>query len=168
MTRIHESPGSARRSNISLVVLIAVFFYGLWELWHAATVTNDTTAYLFGVIFVGGALYGARVTLAEARDLVNTFDLDPETGKTLISLWRPFHMKRIETSIDRVTDWRHWVQTGPRKQLSHYLLARTPFHDGMLRFAMQPGMEIKDEFRRIAPKAIKEFERETGIVVEKR
>lgn len=162
MKRILGSPGMVWRSNLSLAILIAVFAYGLWELWLAVTVTGSTTGYLFAALFLGGAAYGIRSTLAETRDLAISFDADIDSGRAAIALWRPFHMKRIDTTLERITGWRHWIQTASRNRRIHFLLAREASYDGVLRFALEPGMTIPDELRRIAPEAIADFERETG------
>ena len=138
-----------------------------WELWRAATVTGDMSGYLFGIAFIGGALYGLRVTLAEARDLVVALDADPASGQAAMSLWRPFRMKRIETGLDRLTGWRHWLQTNTRGQRTHYLIVQEPSHDGALRLELHPGQPIMDELRKIAPEAIADFEREAGAAAQK-
>jgi hypothetical protein len=162
MKRILSNTGTARRANLSLAILAAVFAYGLWELWVAATVTASLTGYLFAALFIGGSLYGIRVTLAEARDLAVSFDADVETGEAKIALWRPFHMKHIDTALDRMSDWQHWVQTASRGRSDHFLLAREETYDGVLRFALEPGMTIPDELRRIAPEAVADFKRAAG------
>jgi len=151
----------AKRSNIALAILAAVATYGLWELWHAAAVTGDMSGYLFGIAFIGGALYGLRVTLAEARDLVVALDADPDSGQATISLWRPFRMKQIETRLDRLAGWRHWVQTNARGQHIHYLIVQDPSRDAALRLELHPGQPITDELRMIARAPIADFERET-------
>jgi hypothetical protein len=163
MTRILDNPGTAKRSTISLVILAAVFIYGIWELWHAATGGGDQLAYIFGICFVGGAIYGVRTTLAETRDLVVAFDADTESGTAALTLWRPLKSMRIETTLDKVTGWRLWVETGTRGLKRFFLLAREPSHDRALRFELTRGMTIPDELRRLAPEAIEDFERETGV-----
>jgi hypothetical protein len=162
MKRILGVRGMVWRSNLSLAILTAVFAYGLWELWVAATVTRSPTGYLFGLIFVGGAVYGLRSALAETRDLVVAFDVDMDSGKAAVTLWRPFRMKRIDTTLDRLTGWRRWIQTASRGRRTYFLLAREVTYDGVLRFTLEPGMTVPDELRRIAPEAIADFERETG------
>jgi hypothetical protein len=166
MTRILDNPGVAKRSNISIAILAAVFLYGIWELWHAATVGGSQLDYIFGICFVGGAIYGMRTTLAETRDLVTVFDADTTSGEAALTLWRPLGSKRIETTLDQIAGWRLWVETGTRGQRSYFLLARDPAHDKTLRFELVRGMDIPDELRRIAPEAIEDFERETGVTRE--
>jgi hypothetical protein len=163
MMRILDNPGVAKRSNFSLVILAAVLLYGIWELWLAATVGGDQLAFIFGILFIGGAAYGIRTTLAETRDLVTAFDAEATSGKAALTLWRPLSSKRIETTLDQITGWRLWVETGSRRQRSYFLLAREPSHDKTLRFELTRGMTIPDELRALAPEAIEDFERETGV-----
>lgn len=162
MKRLLDNPGKVRRWYLFLGFFAVAFLYGLWELWLAAVVTGSMVGYVFAAIFVGGGVYGIRSMLAEARDLAVSFDADAASGKAIIKLWRPFHMKQIDTTLDQITGWQHQVQTGPRDERSHFLLAREKSHDGVLRFALEPEMAIPDELRRIAPQAIGDFERATG------
>jgi hypothetical protein len=88
MTRIYENPGLARRNNISAAVLVVVIIYGIFELWMAfSSSTGDSTGAMFGVLFVGGGLYGAKTIWDECRDLVVAFDADPASGRSP-STWR--------------------------------------------------------------------------------
>jgi len=162
MKQILGVRGMVWRSNLSLAILAAVFAYGLWELWLAVAVSGSPTGYLFAAIFIGGAAYGLRAALAETRDLAIAFEADMESGKAAVTLWRPFRMKRIDTTLDRLTGWRYWIQSASRGRRVHLLLAHEPSYDGTLRFALEPGMTIPDELRRIAPAAIADFEKETG------
>ncbi len=166
MTRILEFRGMVTRSNISLAILSAVFLYGVLELWFAMSETGDQTALIFGVLFIGGTMYGLRQTINETKDLVIIFDADPESGAAQLDFWRPFGRKRIETTLDKLTGWRLWVQTGTRGQRAYLLLAEEPSHPGTLRFVLRSGMTIPDLLRRIAPRAIEDFERETGVLHE--
>jgi hypothetical protein len=161
MVSLHQNSSMVTRSNISFAILVVVFPFGIWELWGAATVSGDTGAYVFGAIFVGGAIYALRNLLAETRDLVVAFDADPATGKAKISLWRPFRKLRIETSLDQISGWRHWIQTGTRGRRNFFLLAQEASHAGMLRIELRPGAGIASQLRELAPEAIADFERET-------
>lgn len=163
MTRLLGNPGMARRSNISLAILIVIFCYGAWELWHAATVSGSTTDYLFGFLFVGGAVYGARTAINETKDLIIALDADPSSGEAVIELWRPFRKQQIETKLTELTDWRHWIQTASRGRQTHFLLVRAPSYEGMLRVELYPGIKIPDEVRRLAPEAIADYERAIGV-----
>lgn len=162
MKRILHNSGMVWRSNASLVVAVVAFFYGLWELWLAAAVTSSMTGYVFAALFVGGAIYAARATLAETLNLAISLYVNMTTGQAQIVLWRPFRMKHIDTTLDQLKDWRHWTQPAPRDRRVHFLLFRIASYDGVLRFALEPGMTIPEELRRIAPAAIADFERETG------
>ena len=164
MVRILYFRGMVTRSSISLAILSAVFLYGVLELWFAMSGPGDMMATLFGVVFVGGALYGLRQTVDQTKDLVIIFDADPETGRAEIHLWRPLGRKVIETTLDKLTGWRLWVQSGPRGQKAYLLLAEEPSYEGTLRFALARGQAIPDLWRKIAPEAIEDFERETGVL----
>ena len=166
MVRILHFRGMVTRSNISLAILSAVFLYGVLELWFAMSASGDMMATLFGVIFCAGSIYGLRQTVSETKDLVIIFDADPESGRAELHLWRPFGRKMIETSLDKLTGWRLWVQAGPRGQKAFLLLAKEPSYDGTLRFALARGQAIPDILRKIAPEAIEDFERETGVLRE--
>ena len=166
MVRILHFRGMVTRSNIALAILSAVFLYGVLELWFAMSASGDMMATLFGVIFCAGSIYGLRQTVSETKDLVIIFDADPESGRAELHLWRPFGRKMIETSLDKLTGWRLWVQAGPRGQKAFLLLAKEPSYDGTLRFALARGQAIPDILRKIAPEAIEDFERETGVLRE--
>jgi len=163
MMRIHDDTVVVTRSNISLAIAVAAFVFGVWELWHAATVSGATDGYFFGITFLAAAAFALRMTLTETRDLVIAFDADKESGQAAISLWRPFRNKRIETRIEHITGWRHWIQTKSRGRRAYFLLAEEPSHESTLRFELRPGSAITKELREIAPGAIADFEREAGI-----
>lgn len=157
MERLYDNTAISRRSNISLAILIPIFAYGIWELWHAATVSGDKAAYIYGIIFVGGALYGLRTMLAETRDLVVAFDADLTSRHAMMLLWRPFRMKRIDTELEQITGWRHRVSTESRGRRTFFLLADEPSHKDALRFELHAGIEVGEELRGIAPDAIADF-----------
>ena len=163
MVRIHDDAVVATRSNISLAVAVAAFVFGIWELWHAATVSGATDGYFFGITFLAAAAFALRMTLTETRDLVIAFDADKESGEAVISLWRPYRNTRIETKLERMTGWHHWIQTKSRGRRAFFLVAEEPLHEGTLRFELRPGTEITKELREIAPGAIADFEREAGV-----
>jgi len=164
MTRLYDNPGLSRRLTISAVVLVAAALYGLWELWAAAAATdNATTGYLFGIAFLGGAAYGLQQVLAEARDLVVSFEFDPATGRSLTTLWRPLAPRRLAAIRDDIAAWRFHIKVGRRDARTYYLFADHAAHPRPLQFELRPGMTIADEFRRLAPQAIGEFERAAGL-----
>lgn len=162
MTRIYENPGFAKRNNISVVVLVAVFIYGIYELYTAFfTGSQDQMAAMFGVLFVGGAVYGAYTIWSEARDTVMSLDLDPATGRAKITLWRPFSTHVIEAPVDRLTDWRHWVKVGKRNMQTHFVIFRADGHPNPLNVELTKG-ELPEGFRHVSPAMVEEFEENTG------
>ena len=162
MTRIYENPGFARRNNISVVVLVVVVIYGFYELWNAfGDGSQDTTAAMFGVLFVGGGIYGAYTIWTEARDQVIALDADPNTGRAAITLWRPFKNMVIDLPIDRLTGWRHWVKVGKRNMRTHFVVFNAEGYPQPLYVELTKG-EMPEGFRDLSPAVVEEFEENTG------
>ena len=162
MERIYENAGFSRRQNISVSVLVVVIIYGLWELWSAfGSASGDSTAAMFGVLFVGGGLYGLKTTWDESRDLVLSFDADFAAGRGVASVWRPFSSVRIEDSLDRFRAWRHWVKVGRRSSRVHYLVVDTDNYPRPLYIELNPAKPVPDGFRRLAPEAMEDVEANT-------
>jgi len=162
MTRIYENPGFAKRNNISVVVLVAVVIYGFFELYTAfGTGTQDQMAAMFGVLFVGGGIYGAYTIWSEARDAVMAIDVDETSGKVAISLWRPFKRLVIEAPIGGLTGWRHWVKVGKRNMRTHYVIFNAPGYPNPLNVELTKG-EMPDGFRKLSPAVVEDFEESTG------
>jgi hypothetical protein len=162
MTRIYENPGFAKRNNISVVVLVAVVIYGIFELYSAFfTGSQDQMAAMFGVLFVGGGIYGAYTIWSEARDQVMAIDVDEAAGKVAITLWRPFTRQVVEAPIDGLTGWRHWVKVGKRNMRTHYVIFNAPGHPNPLNVELTKG-EMPDGFRKLSPAVVEEFEENTG------
>ncbi len=164
MTRAYQNPDVSRRSNLSTVVLVLIGTYGLWELWRAGSSPADsqTIDYLFGIAFVGGAAYGLRQIISDTRDLVLAFDVEPTTGNTVATLWRPFGRQRLEADRDRLTDWRFYVRIGKRNVRTFCLYVTHPDYPRPLQLELRRGLTVSDDLRRLAPEAIGEFERATG------
>jgi hypothetical protein len=163
MERLYDNPGFARRQNISVAVLVLVVLYGIFELWTAfSSSAGDSTGAMFGVLFVGGGLYGAKTIWDEGRDLVIGFDADLTAGRGVITLWRPFRTLALDVALDRITGWRHWVKVGKRNLKLHYLIAEAPGYPHPLQFEMRLGAAIADGLRRLAPEAVEDFEANTG------
>lgn len=162
MTRIYENPGFAKRNNISVVVLVAVLIYGCFELYNAFfTGSQDQMAAMFGVLFVGGAIYGAWTIWSEARDTVMSLDLNEATQQVAITLWRPFGQQVVEAPVDALSDWRHWVRVGKRNVQTHFIIFRAPGHPNPLQVELTKG-ELPEGFRMLSPATVEEFEENTG------
>ena len=162
MTRIYENPGFAKRNNISVIVLVAVVIYGIFELYTAfGTGSQDQMAAMFGVLFVGGGIYGAYTIWSEARDAVTAIDADFDTGRAAITLWRPFKSIVIEAPIDRLTGWRHWVKVGKRNMRTHFVIFNAEGYPNPLYVELTKG-EMPEGFRKLAPAVVEEFEESTG------
>jgi hypothetical protein len=162
MTRIYENPGFAKRNNISVIVLVAVVIYGIFELYTAfGTGSQDQMAAMFGVLFVGGGIYGAYTIWSEARDAVTAIDVDEGAGRAAITLWRPFKSIVVEAPIDRLTGWRHWVKVGKRNMRTHFVIFNAEGYPNPLYVELTKG-EMPEGFRKLSPAVVEEFEENTG------
>jgi hypothetical protein len=161
MTRIYENRHFFLRQNISVVVLVLVFVYGIFELWRAFTSAGDSTGAMFGVLFLGGSVWGAYTLWSDGRDVVASLDADLAARRILITLWGPFSRKRIDEPLDDIVEWRFWVKTGTRGQKSYFLHAVTPSNPRPLQIELKRGRPVPDGLRQIAPAAIEEFEAAT-------
>ena len=92
MTPVYVNKGFWWRQTLSLVAVILVAIYGLWELWSASYPSGDYYSpfgdmlgigddrYLFGFLFTGGGVYGAWQLINDGADTVSTFEVDAATG----------------------------------------------------------------------------------------
>jgi hypothetical protein len=161
MTRVYENRGYFFRQNLSVVVLAMVFVYGIFELWQAFTSAGDPTGAMFGVLFLGGSVWGSYTLWTDGRDTVAILDADPGARRVEITLWGPFTRKRIALPLDDIIEWRFWIKTGSRGQRSYFLYVITPSNPRPLRIELKRGQAIPDGLRQIAPAAIEEFETAT-------
>lgn len=163
MTRIYESKGLNWRSNLSVGIMIPVVLWGLWELWSAFgnPDNQDPTGAMFGVLFVGGGIYGFYKTLTDNRDLVAAVDADFDTKRIVFTLWRPLRTETMEESFDRLT-WRYWVKVGSRNARNYFLFVQVAGYPRPLQIELRRGEPVSEGLRRLVPDAIAEFERDTG------
>lgn len=161
--RVYKNRDLGRIGNISVVILVAVFIYGLWELWAAFfTGSNDTFGAMFGVVFVGGGAIGMYTIWKENRDQPQWFDADFDTGRGQIALWRPFRPQVIDIQLADMRDWRYWIKVGKRNLRIHYLVAAVPDYPRPIYFDLTHTGDIPEGFRRLAPEAVAEYEESTG------
>jgi len=162
LTRVFDNPGLPGRPTLSIVVVTLAFFYGLFELWNAwRHGFSSQIDLMFGLLFVGGGIYGFQQTWNEARDAVVAIDVD-ETGDRLVfSLWRPLRPMIVEATRGSVA-WRHFVKVGPRDLRTHMILASLPGHSRPFRIGIAPDKPIPDGLRKLAPEAVAEYEQATA------
>jgi len=161
MTRIYENRGFFLRQNGSILVLVLVVVYGVFELWRAFTSAGDTTGALFGVLFVGGGVWGFYTLWTDGRDVIGALDADFASRQAVFTLWGPFTQKPLAESLDGIIEWRLWVKPGTRGQRSYFLQAVTRSSPRPLQIELKRGQPIPEGLRRIAPAAIEEFETTT-------
>jgi hypothetical protein len=163
LTRIYDNPGLPGRPTLSIVVVVLAFFYGLFELWNAWRANFASQLDLmFGLLFVGGGIYGFYQTWTEARDAVVAIDVDEKTDRLAFSLWRPLRPMAIETTTGGVAGWRHFVKVGPRDLRTHMIIASVPGYPRPLRIGLPAGKPVPDGLRKIAREAVAEYEEATG------
>jgi hypothetical protein len=159
MTRIYANPGFARRMNISSAVTLFAILFGFWELWAALNAGPEGAGYgfLFAALFIGGGIYGMRQILADGADMVTALDVNESSGQATISLWRPFAPKRLEGSLDRLSEWRPYAKMA-RNLRTPMLLADHPAHPRPLQFEIGRGIVLGAQFRVLAPEALASLE----------
>jgi hypothetical protein len=164
MTRIYESPSFALRLNISAVVLVVVFVYGLFELYTAffRSETADSTGALFGIFFVGGGIWGAWQIWNDNRDKVASFDVDEAAGTGVATLWRPFSPLKLAGPLAQFGNWRFKVKVGSRAMRSYHFFLRAPGYPREVQIEIQRGTKLAEAFRRLAPQAVADYEDNTG------
>jgi hypothetical protein len=159
MTRIYENRSLARRMNISSAVTAFAVLFGFWELFAAVRAGPEGAGYgfLFAALFIGGGIYGFNQIFSEASDMVTALDLDEAAGRATISIWRPFAPKRIEGTLDSLTEWRPYSKMA-RNVRTPMLLADHPGHLRPLQFEIGPGVMMSERFRAFDPEALATFE----------
>ncbi len=163
LTRIYDNPGLPGRPTLSIVIVTLAFLYGWFELWRAWR-NNFSSQFdlMFGVLFVGGGIYGFYQTWTEARDAVVAIDADEKSDRLAISLWRPFRPMVIETTRVGVASWRHFVKVGPRDARTHMIIASVPGYPRPLRIGLAAGKPVPEGLRKIAREAVAEYEEAVG------
>jgi hypothetical protein len=163
MTPVYRNRNYLVRQNLSLVVLAVVFVYGLFELWRAfASPGGDTTGAMFGVLFLGGSLWGAYTLWSDGRDVVAALEADFDARQIAVTAWVPFSSRRLVAAIDDSLAWRFWVKPGARGQMSYFLHLALPGSPRPLSIELKRGETPPEGLRRLAPAAIAEFEAATG------
>jgi hypothetical protein len=163
VTRIYENTGLWRRSIFSVVVVIAALIWGVFEFWSAITGPPEAASngYLFGVLFLGGGLYAIYQLLHDWRDLVMRVDLDEATGAMIVNVWRAHSPLKIATTKDGLTNWRPYVELGPRNTRMRFIYADHASYPRRLRFDVRKGIDLTG-LRRLAPEAMAEHDEATG------
>jgi hypothetical protein len=173
LTRLYENKGHWWRQTLSLVAVILVSFYGVWELWWATFGTGDYHSpmgemfgigddrYLFGIAFLFGGIYACWTLIRDSADVVSTFDLDEPTGMTLATLWRPGWTEKLVAPLSAIDNWRLYVKVGNRNVRTFYIYADHPNYRRPLNFDLRRAN--LEGLRRVAPEAVADFEAAAGV-----
>ncbi len=155
MTRIYGNPGFARRMNGSIVVILFAVLFGFWELWAALHPGPEGPGYgfLFAALFIGGGIYGTNQILTDGKDMVTALDVEESSGQAVVSVWRPFFPKKLESRLDGLTDWRPFSKQA-RNIRTPMLLADHPGRPRPLQFELGRNIALTDRFRALAPDAL--------------
>ena len=171
MTPVYVNKGFWWRQTLSLVAVILIGIYGLWELWSATYATGDYYSpfgsilgigddrYLFGFAFTGGGIYGAWQLINDSADTVSTFEVDETTGNSVIKLWRPFWTEKLTMELSRIRDWRFHVKVAKRNLRTFFIYADHPGYPRPLQFDLRNA--AYEGLRKIAPEAVAEYEAAT-------
>jgi hypothetical protein len=159
VTRLYTNPGFWVRNALLIVFLVAVFFYGCFELWRAYFhPSGDTsTGTLFGVVFAGGSLFALRQHFEDHRDLVATFDRDDETGRLAALIWQPLGGRQLMGEPAEFKNWRLHTKLGRRNARSFFIYVDVDGYPRPLRFDLKPGVNV-DGLRAVTPETIAQFE----------
>jgi hypothetical protein len=159
VTRIYEHAGYRTRMNAFTVVIVIAVLFGCFEIWTAYRTGGDGNNYMFAAFFIGGAIYAGVQLRDQSVNTVVSLDVDPSSGQSVITLWRPFTSRTIAGSLDRLTDWQ--FQRRARRMPTPILTAHHPDNRGLLEFELKPGAPVSDQFRALAPEAIAAFDAAT-------
>ena len=173
MTRVYENKGHWWRQTLSLVAVVLVSIYGVWELFWATFGTGDYHSpmgemfgigddrYLFGVAFFFGGIYAGWTLIRDSADAVSTFDVDEASGMTLTTLWRPGWTEKLVAPMEAIDNWRLYVKVGNRNVRTFYIYADHPNYRRPLNFDLRRA--DLSGLRRVAPEAVADFEAATGF-----
>lgn len=163
MTLIYENRGYMKRQTLSAAVVVVVTLYGVWELSAGLTGTRSD-GFLWGSLFLGGAVYAYIQLFNDARNKVARLERDDD-GRMIATLWRPTGKLQL-ASEGNLTDWRYYIRVVGRRMRKPVFLARHPNHADPLEFEIRSDIKITDELRELAPEAIAEMEEATAKVGE--
>jgi hypothetical protein len=163
MQRIYEQRWFLLRSNVSMVILVAVVVYGVFELWRAFTAeVNDPTGMTFGFLFVAGGIYAYTSVWTDWRDVAAAIDVDEGGRRLEATLWRPFRPLILDRPASDFTNWRHWVKVGKRSARLHFLMVDVAGYPRPLAIEMPLGKPVSEGLRKLAPEAVEDFEINSG------
>jgi len=153
MTTIYELRGFMMRQTLSAAAMVIVFFYGWWELLRPGAEGMD---FLFGIVFIGGGVWGVRSVLTDSRDAVAKLEIG-EDGTSVTTLWRPFR-PLVLTTDQPLDQWRYYVKIAGRGVKRPFLYLRHPDHPRELQLELRADVTITDGLRELAGGELAEFD----------
>ncbi len=162
MIRIYDDRGFVLRNWASTAILVGATVWGVLEIVRYQTGASDSTGLLFGAGFLAASAYGAYRLFAEARDTIVRLETDSDGGQSVVTLWRPWGLQRLAAPLAALGGWRMYIAVKSRNMRTYLLRVDHPANPRPLQVELTPGKTDLDGLRRLAPKAIEDFEANTG------
>lgn len=162
MTRIYNDRGFVLRNWVSMAILAGATVWGVVEILRYLAGSSDSTGLLFGVGFLAAAAYGGYRILNDGRDAIVRLEADLDGGASVVTLWRPWGLRRLTAPLDQLHGWRMYIEMKTRSQRTYLLRVRHPDNPRPLQIELMPGRTDLEGLRRVAPEAIADFEMTVG------
>jgi hypothetical protein len=162
MTLIYEDRGLGLRGWFSTAVLIGATIWGCIEILRAQAGTADSTGYLFGAGFLAASAYGAFRLFNDSRDAIVRIEADFASGQSVVTLWRPWGLKRLVAPLNQLSNWRMYVALKTRNQQTYLLRVDHPASPRTLYIELRPDTKAVDGLRLVAREAMEEYDARTG------
>lgn len=161
MKPIYTNRSFLWRMNVSAVVVVIAFLFGIWELWNAMQPGPEGPGYgfMFALLFIGGGYYGMRQLIKDYAGTVVRLEADSDADKAVVHIWRPFRSRRIAGRLSDLSNWRFEMQPWRKSMKLPLVLADHPTLPHPLRFEGGKGAVIGEELRALAPEAVDALER---------
>lgn len=153
MTTVYELRGFMMRQTLSAAAMVIVFFYGWWEMLRPGAADMD---FMFGLLFIGGGLWGIRTVLTDSRDAVAKLEVGDD-GTSVVTLWRPFRPLKLTTD-QPLDQWRYYVKIAGRGVKRPFLYLRHPAYPRELQLELRADVTISDGLRAMAGDELAEFD----------
>jgi hypothetical protein len=155
MTSLYRNTGLWTRSAAYLAVIAAAFLWGVFELWRASQAGSGeaSSGAMFGVLFIGGAIYALWQIVGEWRDVAVSLDRDAD-GALVATVWQPTGPKKVTGDF---RNWRFHVALASRNARLYFLYADNAAMPRPLRFELRKGIDLAG-LRTIAPGPVEEYE----------
>jgi hypothetical protein len=166
-SRSVEWRGIRLRMGVGLVAVgaagaIALWLLGMW-LQGPADDGEAQEALILGLMLLAIAVIGALRLGHYGFQSVLSLDADEKTGRARVRLWRPLGEEAFDTRLSELVEWRYEVARKNTKMPIHRFRARNAEPHRWLVFEISPRLPMHPLLRKLAGKAVDDFEQQTGI-----